>query len=179
MTRRTHHLLPQIDPLLVVVRRVQRRDPPNALGPEPRPGAVGAPSVKRHAHHGAIVRADGLGILDVGRLEKSVDAGKVGQLPPRKGGNGLVVDGRRAGQTELEALGDFLVEFRQGEVRLLEGGLPSLGVLGVERVGMVVSPLRPAGVDRGEDGSSGVGAVEEPPREGEAALMGGGEGHDF
>jgi len=142
MTNLTHHLLAQVDALFVIVRRVQRRDAPDALGAEPRPGAVGAPPVERHPHNGHVVFPDEAGILDVRRLEEGVDPGEVRKLPPRERRDRLVVDGRRAGQAVDQGLGDLAIEVRAGDIRLLQRRPPPLGVRGVEGIRVVLTPLR-------------------------------------
>jgi hypothetical protein len=133
-------LLAQVDALLVIVGRVQRRDAPDALGTEPRPRAVGASPVERHPHHRDVVIPDEARVLDVRRLEEGVDPSEVRQLAPRERGDSLVVDGGRAGQAVHEGLGDLPIEVRPGDLGLLQGRLPPLGVRGVERI-RVMMPL--------------------------------------
>ena len=79
------HLLAQVDAELVVVGRVEGRDPPDALRPEPGARAVGGAAVERDAEHGRVVLADVAHVLDIGRLEERVDAGEMGQLAAREG----------------------------------------------------------------------------------------------
>ena len=93
------HLLAQIDAELVIVRIVERRDAPDALRPEARAGTVGRAGIERDADHGGVVFADVADVLDVGRLEKRIDAGEVRQLAARESRDRLVGQavGARAG----------------------------------------------------------------------------------
>src|SRR6266496_183092 len=89
--------LSQVDTELEVVRAVQRGDLPDALRPEPRTGTVGGAAVERGAEHHHVVLTRPTDVLDVRRLQKGVDAGKVWQLPARERGDPFVHNGVRAG----------------------------------------------------------------------------------
>lgn len=109
-----------------------------------------------------------------------MDAPTSGQFTAGEGGDGLVVDGGRAGEAYLQTVCDLLVEFGSGDGGLLEGGLPSLGGLGVERVGMVMSALSiEGGIEGGGDSGRPRAVLEQllAAREDAALGLGGrGEG---
>lgn len=76
----SYHLFAQINALLVVVRRVESRDATNTLRAKASSCTVGTTSIKGNADDGTVVVAHRPGVLDVGGLQKSVDASEVGQL---------------------------------------------------------------------------------------------------
>jgi len=134
------HLLAQIDAELVVVGRVERRDPAHALGSEPRARPVSGAAVERHADDGRVVLADFADVLDIGRLEEGVDAREMRQLAPREGRDAAVADAVRAGKPVLESPLELLLPARIADLRLGLRRLPAARLHLVE-VGVVEPPL--------------------------------------
>ena len=52
------HLLAQIDPHLVIIGRVERRDLADALRAETRAGAIGGAAIEGRAEHGRVIEPD-------------------------------------------------------------------------------------------------------------------------
>ena len=135
------HLLAQIDAELVIVRIVERRDTPDALRPEARAGTVGRAGIERNTYHGGVVSADVADVLDVGRLEKRIDAGEVWQLAARESRDGLVGQAVRPGQTHVERPLLLLAPPLPGQPALRFQRFPALRGKPVE-VGMMAAQAR-------------------------------------
>ena len=137
------HLLAQIDAELVIVGIVERRDAPDALRPEARAGPVGRAGIERDADHRGVVFADVAHVLDIGRLEKRVDAGEVRQLAAREGRDRLVGQAVGAGQAHVERPLLLLAPALPGQLPLRFERLPALRRKPVE-VGMMAARALPA-----------------------------------
>ena len=165
VARVTHrHLLAEIDAHLVVVRGVQSRDASDALGTEPGAGPVRAPAVEGYAEAGDVVVAHVPHVLLEGSLEEGVDAGEVRKLAAAERGDGLVLEGGRAGQADLDVALELGVVHGRRDRRVLDRGFPALGLEPrVRRVG-VVMPGLPLQV-RARSGEATRGGVVANPGE--------------
>ncbi len=135
------HLLAKVDAHLVIVGRVERGDAADTLRPETRAGAIGGAAVERHADHGRVVIADLGGVLDVGRLQESVDAGIVREFTARECRDRLVGEAVGAGEAHPQRPLPLL---RPGVFRnrpLFDGRLPAAHLQLVE-VRMVATLAR-------------------------------------
>src|SRR6266568_1961548 len=130
------HLLAQVDAELVVVRRIERRDPPHALRSEPRARPVCRAAVEGHADDGGVVFANLSDVLDIRRLEEGVDAGEMRQLAAGEGRDRAVADAVRAGKPVLEAPLELLLPTGVADLRLGLRRLPAARLHLVE-VGMM------------------------------------------
>ena len=125
-------LLAQIHSHLVVVGGVESGDAPDALGAEAGAGAVGGAAVMGYADNRHIKLADAVDVLDVGGLHEGVDAGVVGQLTAREGGNAPIHDALGCLEAVAQALIHLLLPTgeRQGTLlfqsRLTFGGVTTL-----------------------------------------------------
>ena len=89
-------------PRLVVVRRVQRGDAPDALRAEARARAVRRPAVERHAHHGRVELAARSTSSRYGAFMNVLISREVRQLAARERRDVAVLDRQRGRQPELE-----------------------------------------------------------------------------
>ena len=96
------HLLPQIDPYLEIIGRVERRNPPDGLRAEAGARPKGRAAVARRSEDRRVVLPGVANILDIGRLEEGVDPGVMRQLAPREGRDGPIFDALCPGQPHLD-----------------------------------------------------------------------------
>ena len=105
----------QVHAELEIVGGVKRRDAPDALRAEAGAGAVGGADIERRADEGYIVLADLAHILEIRRLEESVNAGPVRQLAALEATDlGLVLNRVDAFETEFFSAANFLLPLPQG-----------------------------------------------------------------
>ena len=137
------HLLAQIDAHLVIIGRVERGNAPDALRAEARAGAIGGAAVEGNADDRRVIFADIADILDIGRLQKRVDAGEMRQLAAREGGDGLVGEAIGAGQAHVERPLLLAPPAVLGQPPFGLDGLPAARLAGVE-IGMMGAAQRRA-----------------------------------
>ena len=95
--------LAQVDPVLVAVLLVERRDAPHPLRPEPGARAERAADVERRPHERDVVFAHLADVLDVRQLQEGVDARPVRRAPSLEATDvGLVLD--RIGRLQAQFL---------------------------------------------------------------------------
>ena len=132
------HLFAKVDAELVVIGRVEGRDAADTLRPEAGSGPIGGAGIEGDAEDRRVILADVADVLDIGRLEKRVDAGEVGKLAAGEGRDGLVGQRFRPGQAHVERPLLLAPPAVHRKPAFGLDRLPAAGFAGVE-VGMMVS----------------------------------------